>query len=66
LPTIKRIEANDGDLSGRAQTGDAIRRALESAGVEFTNGDAPGVRLKRRGPINEGLRSEQLNAENDG
>jgi hypothetical protein len=23
-----------------------IRNALESAGVEFTNGDAPGVRLK--------------------
>ena len=25
----------------------AIRRALEAAGVEFTNGDAPGVRLKK-------------------
>jgi transcriptional regulator with XRE-family HTH domain len=25
-----------------------IRAALEAAGVEFTNGDAPGVRLKRR------------------
>ena len=23
----------------------AVRRALESAGVEFTNGDQPGVRL---------------------
>lgn len=27
----------------------AIRAALESAGVEFTNGDAPGVRLRARG-----------------
>lgn len=25
----------------------AIQRALEEAGVEFTNGRAPGVRLKR-------------------
>jgi transcriptional regulator with XRE-family HTH domain len=25
---------------------DVIRRALEAAGVEFTNGDRPGVRLK--------------------
>ncbi len=24
----------------------AIRTALEAAGVEFTNGDAPGVRLR--------------------
>lgn len=27
----------------------AIRTALEAAGVEFTNGDAPGVRLRRAG-----------------
>ena len=26
----------------------AIRSALEAAGVEFTNGDQPGVRLKRQ------------------
>jgi transcriptional regulator with XRE-family HTH domain len=26
---------------------EAIRRALERAGVEFTNGGKPGVRLKR-------------------
>jgi transcriptional regulator with XRE-family HTH domain len=25
----------------------AIRAALEAAGVEFTNGDAPGVRLRK-------------------
>ena len=25
----------------------AIQRMLEKAGVEFTNGDAPGVRLKK-------------------
>ena len=26
----------------------AIQRVLEEAGVEFTNGDAPGVRLRRK------------------
>jgi predicted transcriptional regulator len=26
----------------------AIQRVLEAAGVEFTNGDAPGVRLRRK------------------
>jgi len=26
---------------------DAMRTALEAAGVEFTNGDEPGVKLKR-------------------
>jgi hypothetical protein len=25
----------------------AIQRAFEQAGVEFTNGDAPGVRMRR-------------------
>ena len=29
-----------------ARTLDDIRGALEAAGVEFTNGDAPGVRLR--------------------
>lgn len=27
----------------------AIRAALEAAGIEFTNGDAPGVRLRAKG-----------------
>jgi hypothetical protein len=27
------------------QLGNALQRALEAAGVEFTNGDQPGVRL---------------------
>jgi hypothetical protein len=29
----------------KERTVEAIRRALEAAGVEFTNGDQPGVRL---------------------
>jgi predicted transcriptional regulator len=47
VPTIKRLEAQDGPLGGRADTGEKIVAALESAGVEFTNGDQPGVRLRK-------------------
>ena len=33
----------------RASTVAAVRAALESAGVEFSDGDSPGVRLRARG-----------------
>jgi hypothetical protein len=48
VPTIKRLEAQDGPLGGRNETGRKIRLALESAGVEFIdeNGGGPGVRLR--------------------
>jgi predicted transcriptional regulator len=51
-PTIKRLEAVDGPLGGRSETGDKIRKALESAGIEFIdeNGGGPGVRLRKRSP----------------
>jgi transcriptional regulator with XRE-family HTH domain len=42
--TIVRLEASDAGVLER--TIDAIQRALEAAGVEFTNGGQPGVRLK--------------------
>ena len=41
--TVTRIES---DQPANASTLAAIRTALEAAGVEFTNGDAPGVRLR--------------------
>jgi predicted transcriptional regulator len=49
IPTIKRLEAEDGDLGGRANTAHLIVRALEAAGVIFVqeNGDGPGVRLRK-------------------
>lgn len=49
LPTIKRLEPGDEALSGSHQTIDAIRRALETAGVIFVaeNGEGPGVRLRK-------------------
>jgi hypothetical protein len=42
--TITRLEAGE-ELKPR--TLDAIQAAFEKAGVEFINGDAPGVRLKK-------------------
>jgi len=49
LPTVKRLEAADGLLGGREQTGIKLRRALEMAGIEFTDGDHAGVRLRAVG-----------------
>jgi transcriptional regulator with XRE-family HTH domain len=46
LPTIKRLETRPGTLIAHAPTILAIRRAFEIAGVEFTNGKRPGVRLR--------------------
>ena len=45
--TIVRFETSGAGMLER--TVDAIRAALKSAGVEFTNGDQPGVRM-RKGP----------------
>ncbi len=42
--TVTKLERGE---SLYARTVDAIRAALEAAGIEFTDGDAPGVRLRR-------------------
>lgn len=49
VPTVKRLEADDGPIGGRANTGAKLEAALEAAGVEFIpeNGGGPGVRLKK-------------------
>ena len=49
IPTVKRLEASDGDLGGRADTAAKILKALRTAGVEFIeeNGGGPGVRLRK-------------------
>ena len=46
LPTIKRLETKPGALAAHHSTVTALKRALEKAGVEFTNGVSPGVRLR--------------------
>ena len=50
LATIRRIEVMPGVPSGQIRTLEAIRAALEAAGIEFIGapGDAPGVRLRER------------------
>jgi predicted transcriptional regulator len=48
INTIKRLEGLDGEIPAKLDTVLKIQRALEAAGVEFWNDDAPGVRLRRR------------------
>ena len=48
VQTIKRLEGMSGKVSAYTGTMEAITKALADAGVEFTNDDAPGVRLQRR------------------
>ena len=53
VATIRRAELTDEETSMTAANDLAVRRALETAGVEFIdeNGGGPGVRLrKRQGP----------------
>lgn len=49
-PTVKRLEAADGEIGGRLETGEALVTALEKAGVEFIaeNGGGAGVRMRKR------------------
>jgi predicted transcriptional regulator len=49
LPTVKRLEAANGLLGGRATTAQKIKTALEKAGIEFIdeNGGGAGVRLRK-------------------
>jgi transcriptional regulator with XRE-family HTH domain len=45
-PTIARLEALDGAVGGHPRTEEKIIAALQKAGVEFTNGGQPGVKLR--------------------
>jgi transcriptional regulator with XRE-family HTH domain len=57
VPTVKRLEAAHGLLGGREATGLKLCTALERAGIEFTDGDHPGVRLRSSGKRIEQKRS---------
>jgi DNA-binding LacI/PurR family transcriptional regulator len=46
VPTVKRAEADSG-IRVSEDVRAAMRSVLEAAGIEFTNGDKPGVRLKK-------------------
>lgn len=45
IPTLKRMEASPGAATGMTNNVDAVCRALREVGVEFLNGDQPGVRM---------------------
>lgn len=49
VPTVKRLEAGEGDLGGRADTTTRLTQAIERAGVIFLEEDeeGPGVRLRK-------------------
>lgn len=49
VPTLRRMEASEGPVSGMANNVAAVCRALEEAGVEFIpeNGGGAGVRLRK-------------------
>lgn len=50
VPTIKRLEAMDGELSGHTATIQSLTTCIEAAGVEFIpeNGGGAGVRMAKR------------------
>ena len=49
LGAIKRLESQRGSLAAQSRTVEALKSALESAGVIFVeeNGEGPGVRLRK-------------------
>ncbi len=50
---VSKVTLSDFEIGKRSphpRTLAAIRSALEAAGVEFTNGEVPGVRLRKAKP----------------
>jgi predicted transcriptional regulator len=45
MPTVARLEMEDGPLGGRPETRSKIVGALERAGIVFTNDGEPGVKI---------------------
>ena len=62
MPFIRILEFETGTRNPSGALADRLRRALESAGVEFTNGGQPGVRMKAAGGT---IPAGELNASND-
>lgn len=69
VPTIKRIEASEGEPATSFGTVMRIIEVLEAAGIEFIpeNGGGAGVRWRdRANAVDEGKSPDELTAENDG
>jgi hypothetical protein len=66
-PTLIRMEARVGEAVGLINNVAAVRAILESAGIEFTNGDEPGVKLRQipRGDPAASIPIEKVISEND-
>jgi transcriptional regulator with XRE-family HTH domain len=47
VDTVKRLERTIGPVSANVATVNSVVQALEAAGVEFTNGWQPGVRMRK-------------------
>ena len=48
ISTVQRVENAEGTPNVHASNLASIQSTLESAGIEFTNGDAPGIRMRRK------------------
>jgi len=46
ISTVRRLEGLDGGIGARHRTIQKIRKAFESAGIEFIGDPNPGVRLR--------------------
>ena len=46
ISTVQRVENAEGTPNVHASNLASIQSALQSAGIEFTNGDAPGIRMR--------------------
>ena len=66
-PTLMRMEAKFGEAVGLIHDIASVRATLEVAGIEFTNGEEPGVRLTKtpRGNSASSIPIENLTSEND-
>ena len=53
-PAIASLKATDATLGERTGTVQAIRSALEDVGIEFSDDNGPGVKLRREQARNEG------------
>jgi transcriptional regulator with XRE-family HTH domain len=55
--TVARFERGE---ALKEKTVEALRHAFEVQGVEFTNGDAPGVRLRKTAPKNKSRKIREI------
>jgi transcriptional regulator with XRE-family HTH domain len=46
--TIQRMERFDGPVGSRTETLSKVVTVFEKAGIEFLNGESPGLRLRKK------------------